>query len=127
MNIKEKIDYIKDKAARLAVKAAAVATLMSGTGAVSSCQENNRNSDENRENIERTDGTKTSVVFRSTHNSYRLSSDTDILMENGDEFTTHDNDRFLESGDTVTYETETYGMVIRKVLLKPSDIKVAPR
>ena len=98
MSIKEKIARIKDKAAHLAVKTAAVATLMTGTGAVSSCQNQERYNDEDlREE-------KTSVVFRSTHNSYRFQEDnnTDILLENGDEVRVDEN--FLEPGDTVTYE-----------------------
>lgn len=99
MSIKEKIARIKDKAAHLAVKTVAVATLMTGTSAVSSCQ--------NQDNDEDIREEKTSVVFRSTHNSYRFKEDnnTDILLENGDEVRVDEN--FLEPGDTVTYE-KTY-------------------
>jgi len=109
MSVQEKIAHIKDKAAKLAVKAAAVATLMSGSGAVSSCTENsNNNDDETKDKIENME--KTSVVFRSTHNSYRVHTDTNILTENGDELHVYDNDRFLEPGDTITYETDNLGI-----------------
>ena len=53
---------------------------------------------------------KTSVVFRSTHNSYRIHTDSNILTENGDELNVYDNDRFLEPGDTITYETDNLGI-----------------
>ncbi len=102
MSVKNKIEQIKDKAARVAIKAAAVATLMTGAGVVSSCQENNRNTDENKDKIENTENT--SVVFRSTHNSNKYVNSTDILLENGDEFRAYDEDRFIEPGDTITYE-----------------------
>lgn len=108
MNVKEKIDQIKDKAARVAVKAAAVATLMTGASAISSCQENNRNTDENGEKIERTGGEKTSVVFRTFQDDHRYDSNKRILMENGDIITQDVTDgqdaAFLEPGDTVTYK-----------------------
>lgn len=106
---------IKEKAAQVAVKAAAVATLMTGTGAVSSCDNQGQNgtTDANKDKIEnvteidKADGTKTSVVFRATHFSDRGGhSHTDFLMENGDKIFGLKNDRFIEPGDTVTYEME---------------------
>ncbi len=108
MSVQEKIAKIKDKAAKLAVKAAAVATMMTGAGVVGSCAENCANTDETKDKIENTE--KTSVVFRSTHNSYRLFTDSDILTENGDELYVDDKDRFLEPGDTITYETGRSGI-----------------
>ena len=120
MSVENKIKQIKEKAAQVAVKAAAVATLMTGTGAVSSCDNQGQNgtTGENKDKIEnvtekienvteidKADGTKTSVVFRATHFSDRSGhSHTDFLMENGDKIMGWENDRFIEPGDTVTYE-----------------------
>ena len=112
MNVKDKIERIKEKAAKVAVKAAAVTTLMTVTDTVlSSCVEHNRNTDENGDKIERVDGTKTSVVFRTTPaNEYKAKQ---ILLENGETLShytgiagddkIHDG-VFLEPGDTVTYQ-----------------------
>ena len=108
MSVQEKIAKIKGKAANLAVKAAAVATMMTGAGVAGSCAENCANADETKDKIENTE--KTSVVFRSTHNSYRYHTDSDILTENGDELCVDDKDRFLEPGDTITYETDRLGI-----------------
>lgn len=113
MSIEEKIAQIKDKAAKLAVKALAVTTLM-GTGAVSSCgnRAENEAANESKDKIEnvnkrdKTDETKTSVVFRSTHTEDHSSLKTRLLMENGDEFLVSGKHNFLEPGDTLTYETE---------------------
>ena len=105
MSIKEKIAQIKDKGAKLAVKATAVATLLGGAGTAVSCSENNRDIDENGNKVERVEGEKTSVVFRTTHNSDRFGDTTDILFEDGKSITNGDREsRFLEPGDTVTYE-----------------------
>ena len=107
MSVKNKIEQIKEKAAKLAVKAAAVATLMTGTSAVSSCGNNGqyRATDENGEKIEMTEGVKTSVVFRTK----QTRSQNDVLLENGDVLSQCnevriDNGAFLETGDTVTYD-----------------------
>jgi len=113
MSIEEKIAKIKDKAARLAVKTATVATLMTGAGVASSCAEENRNADlnENKDKIENIEGTKTSVVFRSKQNNRYRDTENLILLENGDvleqdvgEFYGRDKGAFLEPGDTVTYK-----------------------
>lgn len=113
MSVKNKIEQIKEKAAKVAVKAAAVATLMTGAGAVSSCDNQGQNgtTDENKDKIEnvteidKADGTKTSVVFRATHFSNKYGhSHTVFLMENGDKIASGENDSFIEPGDTVTYE-----------------------
>lgn len=101
MSVQEKIAHIKDKAAKLAVKAAAVATMMTGAGVAGSCAEDGANTDETKE--------KTSVVFRSIHNSYRYDTDSDILTENGDELHVVGKGCFLEPGDTITYETDNMG------------------
>ena len=69
---------------------------MSGTGAVSSCD---NQPPENKEK-----DIRTSVVFRSTHSSGDNGHHTDLLMENGDNLYTYSKDRFIEPGDTVTYE-----------------------
>lgn len=102
MSVQEKIAHIKDKAAKLAVKAAAVATMMTGAGVAGSCAEDGANTDETKE--------KTSVVFRSIHNSYRYDTDSDILTENGDELHVVGKGCFLEPGDTITYETDNMGI-----------------
>ena len=112
MSVKEKIYQIKDKATRVAVKAVAVATLMTGAGAVSSCQENNSNTGENKDKIERVDGTKSSVVLRTIKSNTKIGSKNNILLENGDvlqqdvnyDWDKFDRGAFLEAGDTVTYE-----------------------
>ena len=117
MNVKEKIAQIRDKvaAAKLAVKATAMAMLVSGAGAVSSCSENKSDADENGEKTERVEGEKTSVVFRTKFSSLRGDADNLILLENGDKLTqsladcqaahiSPDDGAFLEPGDTVTYE-----------------------
>ena len=109
MNIKERIAQIRDKAAKIAVKSVAVATLLGGAGTVSSCTESNRDT-ENKEKIENIEEskasgeTKTSVVFRSTHQDYRGGHRTDILCENGDRFTS--DYQHIEAGDTITYESD---------------------
>lgn len=105
MSVKDKIEQIKEKAAKLAIKAAAVATLTTGASAVSSCDRQYRDTDENGEKIERTEGVKTSVVFRTK----QTQAQNDILLENGDVLLqcNHkfvDNGAFLETGDTVTYD-----------------------
>lgn len=115
MSVKERIAKVKDKAAKLAVKAAAVATLLGGAGTAVSCSENNRDADENGNKIERVEGEKTSVVFRTAQSNHRHGSESNILLENGDVLrqriydrntfgTNRDDGAFLEPGDTVTYE-----------------------
>lgn len=108
MPVKEKIEKVKRKAARLAIKAATVATLISGTGAFTSCSEANRNTNENGEKIEKTGGTKTSVVFRTKQQNNKNGSFSKILLENGDvlhsSISPTEDGTFLEVGDTVTYK-----------------------
>ena len=111
MNIEEKIARIKAKAAKVAVKVAALATLATGVGAVSGCVEtNDRNTDENKDKIENVQKGKTSVVFRTKKNE-RDGSENVVLLENGDvlrqdigDFYGRDSGAFLEPGDTVTYK-----------------------
>jgi len=103
MSIKEKIEQIKDKAARVAVKTAAVATLIGGSGAISSCAAGSENTDENKDKIENV-GEKTSVVFKSKFGRFA----NHMLLENGDELSqdivTKSKGAYLDVGDTVTYE-----------------------
>ena len=104
MSVEEKIAKVRNKAANLAVKVAAV-TLLGGAGMATSCSENNRDTDENGNKIENVEGEKTSVVFRATHNSSKYGRSTDILFEDGTSIISNGiESRFLEPGDTVTYE-----------------------
>lgn len=119
MDIKERIAEIKHKASMFAIKVATVTTMAAGTGAtLTSCNNNTdkdgdkiENVEDKNENVEEknenTVEKKTSVVFRSTHHSSRYANYTDVLMENGDQFKLRGNDRFLEPGDTLTYNYET--------------------
>ncbi|MCM1324640.1 MAG: hypothetical protein NC218_11005 [Acetobacter sp.] len=115
MDIREKIAKIKSEMKLRAVKLATMATLLGGTTAVSSCTEQNKDTDidENKDKIENVDNSRTSVVFRLKQENGKVGSSNHILMENGDELDTDDfyfekkrgnKSIFLEPGDTVTYE-----------------------
>ena len=124
MSINERIAKIKDKASLLAVKAATVATLISGTSIVSSCTKTKGN-DDNRtktcivcktrsRSIQKgeNDRTKTSVVFRTKEEGGCSNPHNVILLENGDMLRQYvsiinpDKGAFLENGDKVTYNED---------------------
>ena len=118
MDIKERIAKVKDRAAKLALKTVAVATLLGGSGTAVSCSESiDRNTDENGNKIEKVGGEKTSVVFRvkqAVHGGGGAVTDNMILLENGDQLRQTVSGKFiddkvgdgmfLEPGDTVTYK-----------------------
>ncbi|MBR3676398.1 MAG: hypothetical protein IKN71_04615 [Alphaproteobacteria bacterium] len=107
MSIEEKIAKVRDKAAKLVVKAAAVATLLGGAGTTVSCSENNRDTDENKNKIEKAENIKTSVVSKANHGLGRATTYSEILLEDGTYIHGVEGEkRFLEEGDTVTYETQ---------------------
>ena len=131
MSFKNKIEQIKEKAAKVAIKASAVATLMTGAGAVSSCQENNRNTDENKDKIENVEEdvkkkTMTSVVSEKWHLYLKEARPTTrvgmhttkLKFEDGSDITINSRENIashINPGDTVTYETDTNHIEIKDV------------
>ena len=110
MSVEDKIAKVKNRAARLALKVATAATLVSGASVASSCSEKT-NTDENKDKIENIKGEKTSVVFRAEKSDHQYGSYKNVLLENGDVVGQRidyggvtDDGAFLQSGDTVTYE-----------------------
>lgn len=104
MDIKEKINELKHRIARGAMKLAAVA-VMGSAGVATSCTEiNNENVGESGEKIENVTESKTSVVFRTKFDEAGNDSDNMLLLENGDALYNSRNSTFLEVGDTITYE-----------------------
>lgn len=65
----------------------------------------NKNSDENKDKTENIQEEKTAVVFRAMHGLGRSGGYNKILFEDGTSIeSTSDASKFLEAGDTVTYE-----------------------
>ena len=128
VNIKEKIEKIKHKAAMHAVKVATIATVATGAAAtLTSCKENNQSAENDGEKIENIKGAKTSVVFRVDHVDAQYHHHDDVLFENGDNVRFESNDKadYLQPGDTVTYRKKRIGSdVIDAVRYKNGNEKV---